>query len=86
VFKLQSPVFSIKYCLLQHTKTLHSAHTVCLCVPYGYHNNQRPFHGRTGPVTLTTWHPLSTKVGTNFANKGRSLGRYSSLADSGLGV
>jgi hypothetical protein len=35
-------VFPVRY-ELQDTKTLHSAHTVQFCVPYGSHNKQKLF-------------------------------------------
>jgi hypothetical protein len=39
-----------------------------------------------GSFVLITWHAISTKIGTNFTDKLRSFGRYSSLADWGHGV
>jgi hypothetical protein len=41
-------------------------------------------YGRRGSARLITRHPA--KVGTDFTDRRRSLGRYNSLADSGQGV
>jgi hypothetical protein len=51
-FQLQSiHSFKAQYHLIKRLETLHSAHTVYLCVPYGSHNKQRLF-----PQTaLTGW-------------------------------
>jgi hypothetical protein len=44
-------------------------------------------YSHRGFAALTTWHPSIRKnVGTNFTDKRRLLGQYSSLTDSGHGV
>jgi hypothetical protein len=47
----RSNIQARRYCILQHTKTPHSAHTMYLCVPYGSHSKQRLFTH----TALTGW-------------------------------
>jgi hypothetical protein len=77
---MERQIFKLVF-MITKTFTTHVTTVVEIYIPDNGDSGLESRASAVGINVLTMQHPLSSKVGTNFADKLQSIGRYSAITD-----